>query len=90
MVAFPFRLFKETTIIINFKFLKALGSQPLQYYGLQFTVTEIMSSAGNRAHIVVNACHFIFTRQVFVTMGTGKTVEMLFVNVSGKSVVSHE
>ena len=73
-----------------FKFLKALGSQPLQYYGLQFTVTEKMASAGSRAHLVVNACHFIFTRKVFVTKGTGKSVEMLFVNVLGKSVVSHE
>ena len=70
--------------------MRALGSQPLQYYGLQFTVTEGMASAGSRAHLVVNACHFIFTRQVFVTTGTDKTVEMLFVNVSGKSVVSHE
>ena len=73
-----------------FKLMKALGSQPLQYYGLQFRVTERTAIAGSRAHLVVDACHFIFTRQVFVTMGTGKTVKMLFVNMSGKSVVSHE
>ena len=83
-------IFKKTTIKMIFKFLKALGRQPLQYYGLQFTVTERMASAGSCAHLVVDASHFIFTRQVFVTMGTGETVEMLFVNMSGKSVVSHE
>ena len=90
MNLFPLCLFQKTTIILIFKKLKAFYSQTLQYYGLEFTVTERMTSAGSRAHLVVIACHFIFTRQVFVTKGTGKTVEMLFVNVSGKSVVSHE
>ena len=62
--------------------MMALGSQPLQYYGSQFTVTERMAITGSRAHLVGESTHFIFTRQVLVKMSTGKTVQMLFINVT--------
>ena len=73
-----------------FKFMKALGSQPLQYYKLEFTVTEAVAITGSRAHLVVDSSHFILSRQVLFTVSKGKTILVLFINVPGKDVVCQE
>ena len=70
--------------------MKALGSQPLQYYKLEPTVTETVAITGSRTHLVVDCSHFILSRQVLVTVSTGKTILMLFVNMPGKVVVRQE
>ena len=72
------------------KFMKASGSQPLQYYKLEPAVTESVAIAGSRAHLVVDSSHFILSGQVLVTVSTGKTILMLFINMSGKVVVCQE
>ena len=41
-----------------FKFMKALGSQPLQYYKLEFTVTETVAITGKCAHLEVDSNHY--------------------------------
>jgi hypothetical protein len=73
-----------------FKFMKAFGSHPLQYYKLEFTVTETVAITGSRAHLVMDSSHFILSRQMLVTVSTSKTILMLFKNMSGKVVVCHE
>ena len=73
--------------------MKALGSQPLhdlQYIGSEFTGTELVVITGSRAHFVMNANHVIITRQVLMTVPTCETIEMFFVNMPGKVVVSQE
>ena len=75
------------------KFMKALGSQPLHdlhYIGSEFTGTELVVITGSRAHFVMNANHVIITRQVLMTVPTCESIEMFFVNMPGKVVVSQE
>ena len=73
-----------------FKFMKGLGSKPLKYYKLEFTVTETVAITRSRARLVVDSSHFILLKQGLVTVSTGRTIRMLFENLSGKFVVCQE
>ena len=73
--------------------MKALGSHPLhdlKYFGSEFTGTELVVITWSRAYFVMNANHGTITRQVLMTVPTSETIEMFFLNMPGKVVVSQE
>ena len=67
-ILFPFFLFINLIIInIFFYFRNTLGSQPLQFQGLELTVTERVAITGSRVHLDINSSHSVLFGQLFVT-----------------------
>ena len=71
----------KTTTIMIYKFMKALGGQPLHNIGSKLTGAVRVAVTWCLAHIKMNFIHYTIPRKVFVAVVTVIAEQVLVVNM---------